>query len=303
MSCIEISCPAKTFVLGEYGVLDGGPAILINSAPRFACRISENSKPVSAFNFPEKSPVGQWFKENQKIFQNVSLEWLDPYKGKGGLGFSSAQFNILYAYGFLRKYGSLDQVKPLALWKTYCGLEFEGQPPSGADILSQWIGGVCLFEQNPLTVQSITSSLPELDCVMIHTGVRIKTHEHLKQLQLPKLSELISLARVGVEAMEQGQEKDFVQIVNQYGEALNRMGLTLPHVQKTVRELKALPEAQAVKGCGALSAEVIILFYKKKDEESLKSKISQLDVVSDSLQITYGVEAHEQSKPKEVQSL
>ena len=302
MSCIEISCPAKTFVLGEYGVLDGGPAILINSAPRFACRISENSKSSSVFDFPEKSPVGQWFKENQETFRNVSLEWLDPYKGKGGLGFSSAQFNILYAYSFLRKYGSLDQVKPLALWKTYCSLEFEGQPPSGADILSQWIGGVCLFEQDPLTVQSITSSLPELDCVMIHTGVRIKTHEHLKQLKLPKLSELTSLARVGVEAMEQGREEDFIQIVNEYGEVLNRMGLTLPHVQKTVRELKSLPETQAAKGCGALSAEVIILFYKKEDAESLKNKISRMDIVSDSLQITYGIEAHKQPTPK-VQSL
>lgn len=302
MGCIEISCPAKTFVLGEYGVLDGGPAILINSAPRFVCRISKNSESPSPFDFPEKSPVGQWFKENQSIFQNISLEWFDPYKGKGGLGFSSAQFNILYAYGFLRKHGSLDQVKPLDLWKNYCALEFEGQSPSGADILAQWIGGVCLFEQNPLTVQSITSSLPDLDCVMIHTGVRIKTHEHLKELQLPKLSELIRLARVGIEAMEQGREEDFIQIVNEYGEALSRMGFALPVVQKTVQELKSLPEVKAVKGCGALSAEVIILFYKKEDEETLRSKISHLDIVSDSLQITYGIEAHEQPTPK-VQSL
>ena len=302
MGCIEISCPAKTFVLGEYGVLDGGPAILINSAPRFVCRISKDSKSPSSFDFPEKSPVGQWFKENQNIFRNVSLDWLDPYEGKGGLGFSSAQFNILYAYSFLRKHGSLDQVKPLALWKNYCALKFEGQPPSGADILSQWIGGVCLFEQNPLTVQSITSSLPDLDCVMIHTGVRIKTHEHLKQLQLPKLSELISLARVGIEAMEQGREEDFIQIVNEYGETLNRMGFVLPAVQKKVQELRSLPEVKAVKGCGALSAEVIILFYKKEDGEALRSKISHLDIVSDSLQITYGLEAHEQPTPK-VQSL
>lgn len=294
MSCIEISCPAKTFVLGEYGVLDGGPAILINSAPRFLCRISRNSKNPSPFHFPEKSPVGQWVKENQEIFQNVSLEWVDPYQGKGGLGFSSAQFNILYAYSFLHQNKSLDQVQPLALLKTYCELDFEGQPPSGADILSQWVGGVCLFEQNPLTVQSITSSLPDLDCVMIHTGVSIKTHEHLKELKLPELSELTSLARIGVEAMEQGREQDFVQIVNEYGEALNRMGFSIPSVQEKVKELRSLPEAKAVKGCGALSAEVIILFYKKGDGESLKSKISNLDVVSDSLKITYGIEAHDQ---------
>ena len=302
MNSIEISCPAKTFVLGEYGVLDGGPAILINSAPRFSCRISRNSGSSASFDFPEKSPVGQWFRKNQDIFRNISLNWFDPYKGKGGLGFSSAQFNILYAYSFLRKKGPLDQVKPLDLWKTYCSLEFEGQAPSGADILSQWIGGVCLFEQNPLTVQSITSSLPDLECVMIHTGVRIKTHEHLKQLKLPVLSELTGLARVGVEAMEQGREGDFIQIVNKYGEVLNQMGFALPEVQKTVQELKSLPETQAVKGCGALSAEVIILFYKKEDGESLKSKISHLDIVSDSLKLTYGIEAHEQSSSK-VQSL
>ena len=300
MNTVEISCPAKTFIIGEYGVLDGGPAILINSAPRFFCRISKVSQGTAPPNFPQKSPVGQWVQKNQETFRNISLEWRDPYGGKGGLGFSSAQFNILYAYSFLRKNQSLDQVKPLTLWKTYRSLQFEGQPPSGADILSQWIGGVCLFEQKPLTVQSITSSLPELDCVMIHTGVRVKTHEHLKKLKISKLSPLIDLARAGVEAMEKGLEKDFIKIVNDYGEALNLMGWTLPSVQKIVRELKSFPEIRAIKGCGALSAEVIILFYKKRDWRTLKDKISGLDIVSDSLKITYGTEAH--SPPLETPS-
>ena len=290
MSVIEISCPAKTFVLGEYGVLDGGPAVLINTAPRFACRLqrSPNSHPPS---FPKKSPVNQWMERNEDVFKNVSMEWKDPYGGKGGLGFSSAQFNILYAYSSLQRKQSLDQVKPPVLWETYRNLMFEGQLPSGADILSQWVGGVCLFEQEPLTVQSITSSLPDLDCVMIHTGVRVKTHEHLKDLNLPDVSDLKNLARSGVESMERGQEEEFIRVVNEYGKALDRMGFSLPLVQETVKDLKSLPETQAVKGCGALSAEVIALFYKKDDGASLKSKLSGRDIVSNSFKITYGISA------------
>ena len=41
MNVIEISCPAKTFILGEYAVLDGGSAIVLNTAPRFVCRIQK----------------------------------------------------------------------------------------------------------------------------------------------------------------------------------------------------------------------------------------------------------------------
>ena len=41
MNIIEISCPAKTFILGEYAVLDGGPALVLNTAPRFVCRIQK----------------------------------------------------------------------------------------------------------------------------------------------------------------------------------------------------------------------------------------------------------------------
>ena len=144
MNVIEISCPAKTFILGEYAVLDDGPAVVLNTAPRFTCRIQKTSKPTP-LNLAENSPAGQWLRKNSHDFQNTLLEWFSSYKNKGGLGFSSAQFNILYAYSFILREGSIDQIKPQDIWKSYRSLKFEGFLPSGADVITQWIGGVSVF--------------------------------------------------------------------------------------------------------------------------------------------------------------
>ena len=300
MNCnFEISCPAKTFILGEYGALTGGSAILINTGPRFSCRILKTTK-ASSFLFPEKSSIHQWIQKHPDIFKNLSLEWSDPYGGVGGLGFSSAQFNILYAYTCLLKSQSLEKVKLETLWRDYRNTEFEGQKPSGTDILSQWAGGVCLIKQDPIMVQSITSPFEGFNCVMIHTGLRMKTHEHLKDLKFSDNSDLKVLADQGVSALENKKDEDFIRIVNEYGKALDSMGFVLPEVRKTVEELRQIPEVLAVKGCGAMSAEVIIVFFKTEDSESLKKKVAHMNVITEGLQVTYGIEAHKCNISKEV---
>lgn len=35
---IALSAPSKTFLVGEYAVLRGGPALLLNTSPRFRLR-------------------------------------------------------------------------------------------------------------------------------------------------------------------------------------------------------------------------------------------------------------------------
>ena len=292
---VEISCPAKTFVIGEYSVLDGGSAIIINTAPRFSCRIykKKSRKSQSNYQFSPNSPVYKWMHDHQDIFTSYDFEWRNPYKDKGGLGFSSAQFNILYAYTQISKGKSLDQVKPADLMQSYLNLHFEGCKPSGADILSQWQGGVCFFEQNPLSLRSIMSALPDLDYLTVHTGHRTLTHEHLKDLKLPDVSDLKNISEESLAFWEQGKSEDFIHGLNTYGEALHTMGFSIPSVQKLVKELKSLPEVKGAKGCGAMTAEVIILFFKKEDRDSLKKKIQHLDIISDGSAMTYGTAIHE----------
>lgn len=291
MNPIEISCPAKTFILGEYSVLDGGPAVLINTAPRFRCVFSKDSqaKPLS---FPKKSPVSQWASGHQEEFKDLSLKWTDPFQGKGGLGFSSAQFNMLYGYSLMRQGVSLDQISPQKIWRVYREMEFEGWIPSGADVVSQWVGGVCLFQQNPLRVRSLMLPLPSIECLIVRTGERLNTYEYLKDLKLKDVSALKNLAQEGVIALESGDEKSFLKIVNEYGLALSDQGFVTEHTKNILQELQTFKEIKALKGCGAMGAEMIIIFYKKEQDENLRKKLSCMEIITDSSQITYGVEAH-----------
>ena len=294
MNPIEISCPSKTFILGEYGVLAGGPAVLINTRPRFQCGFRKKSKKSAPdpFFFHKKSPASRWAESHKKDFQGLSLKWDDPFEGRGGMGFSSAQFNILYGYSLLQQGLSLDQISPQKLWRVYREMEFEGWTPSGADVVSQWVGGVCLFQQNPLRIRSLTLPLPSIECLIVRTGQRLNTYEHLRNLQIGNVSVLKSLAHEGLKAMESGEEKDFLRIVNEYGKALARLGFVTNKTLRILKELQRLKEVKAMKGCGAMGAEVVIIFYKKKHEIFLRKKLSGFEILTDSSQITYGLEIH-----------
>ena len=292
---IEISSPAKTFLIGEYSVLDGGSAILLNTSPRFSCFISKG--PFNS-SFPPKSATGQWVRKNWDIFKDVQFEWNNPYKDKQGLGFSSAQFNILYAYTQLAKGLSLVEVRIEKLWQDYLSLDFEGQIPSGADVLSQWVGDVSMFKQDPFELYSITSSLPDVDCFLIHTNERVKTHEHLKNLKLPNLSHLKTLSDQACEAVKASQDKELMSLVTEYSKTLKDLGFFIPSVYSLVEELMEIPEVLSAKGCGAMSAEVVIVFCNKKDTSSLRNKLKHVDIISDSSCLTYGTEFHEKGSFK-----
>ena len=296
MNLIEISCPSKTFALGEYGVLDGGPAVLLNTVPRFSCRIESCAKGQKA-EIAAKSPAGQWLSKHPSDFSKARQKWSDPFKGRGGFGLSSAQFNILYACHALWQGRTIDQIPPQEIWRAYKSLKFEGHAPSGADTVSQWVGGVCVFEQEPLAVESLTLSLPDLECLIAKTGAALKTHEYLRELKLPDVSDLKRIAAEGVRAIKRRDEDSFLMAINGYGRAMALKGFLAPEVKEALDKISGLKEVKAIKGCGAMGAGAIIVFHKKEHEAYLREKMSFLEIVADASQLTYGVESHKASAP------
>ena len=301
MNVLEISCPAKTFILGEYAVLDGGSAIILNTSPRFVCRIQKNHN-ANTENLPENSPAGQWIKKQPQDFQSTHLEWINPYNNKGGLGFSSAQFNILYAYSRILRGGSIDQIKPQEIWRSYRSLQFEGFLPSGADVISQWVGGVGVFEQKPLSIETLTSSFPDLHCLVLRTGEYFETHKYLKEFNLSDVSDLKKIAQLGVQAIKQREEEAFIESINDYRKSLLTKNYVSPKTQKLLNQFTKIKSIKACKGCGAMGAETVIVFYNKEDEEEVKKEVSFLECVTNVKQLTYGVAAHKLTKPVEVSS-
>ena len=298
MNVIEISCPAKTFIIGEYAVLDGGPAIILNTSPRFVCHIQKNS-PVNQINLAENSPAGQWIKKNPNDFHSIRLEWINNHKNKGGLGFSSAQFNILYAYSFILREGHIDRITPQEIWRSYRNLKFEGFVPSGADIITQWVGGVTVFEQNPLSVETLTSSLPDLDCRVLRTGDYFETHNYLKSFQLSDVSDLKKIAHSAVTALKQKKETAFLSAINDYRKALKKKNYITAKSEDILNRLEKIKAIKAIKACGAMGAETLIVFYNKKDKEEVKKETAFLETAATGEQLTYGVSFQKITKKAE----
>jgi mevalonate kinase len=245
---MKILCPSKTFLLGEYAVLNDGPAILLATEPYF-----------------------EW--ENN-IFK-------DPYQKKGGFGASGAKFvfkafqeNCADALSALKKFRSSDQ------------------HGSGADVVCQYTGGVTFYHP-PQTIEKLHWSFTDLSLVLIHTGFKIMTHEHLLELEknFYKFSSLESTVLEAYQAIIQKQKNQFIQCINQYYNKLLALQLVCENTLKLIDQIKQYPNVLAIKGCGALGADVILAVIPQEESHAFleRARREKLDVIYCGNQFAEGV--------------
>ena len=311
------SIPSKTFLIGEYAVLIGAKAILLNTHPCFLFSITDKShkKPfdlyASRLKIHPQSPAGQWLKRYPKIAKAYHIEAYDPHDGKGGFGFSSAQFSLMYLLGEglgLYKKGVGDTLKNcvdkgsqlsitkgsaenkkaeslFSLWKSYRGLAFEGLPPSGADLVSQWMGEVCVFSLNPFQAHSSPWPFPDLDFFLVQTGVSLNTHQHLKNLDKEMLrdlsSELANIINSSISFMKAKDQKGFAITLKQYSLCLEKYGLIHPKTLIFLQQIQQLKEVIVAKGCGAMGAEVVAVFFVPKDKQKVRAFLNDKNIVAE----------------------
>ena len=134
--------------------------------------------------------------------------------------------------------------------------------PSGADLVSQWLGKVCIFSK-PSLAESIGWPFKNLSFALIQTGENLKTWKHLENLKQKNFSKLKEISLKALEAVRSSSEPLFLQSIQDYQKALEEQGLTHPSTKKILQQLDSHPEILAVKGCGAMGAEVIVVFFKK----------------------------------------
>src|SRR4051812_12557045 len=92
-----LSSPGKVFVLGEYAVLDGRPAVVASVGPRFSMDVREGTAP---FHPHPQSPVARLMDWADRAgaydSSEMKLDFQDPFHGAGGFGASTAQFALAY---------------------------------------------------------------------------------------------------------------------------------------------------------------------------------------------------------------
>lgn len=260
-----LSAPGKTFLVGEYLALSGGPALVLTTAPRFELRVFKSESTGEVVHpFQPQSPAGRLLSRYTDKAKGYKIEFSDPHNGLGGLGASSAQFAL--SYFWLR--GGLDN--EFNDWETLlneyreCAWGGEGTPPSGADLVAQVVGGVCWFDGLKQKAQQLSWNFERLGFTLVRTGTKLPTHEHLKEKRPVPVEALRAQVGIATRAFEDGNESLLVESVRATGTILAESGLCASKTREILSDLHTYSEwVLAAKGCGAMGADVILILHER----------------------------------------
>ncbi len=284
-----LSCPAKTFLIGEYVALDGGPSLLLTTGPRFKLKVKAGGGDRHPWH--ASSPAGLLAARHPDEIAKWSFDFEDPFSGKGGLGASSAQFLLLYA--FLNDWTTPLDLRALLTEYRACAWNGEGTPPSGADVVAQLTGGVTYYDGLKLEASRLEWPFAEIGFSLIRTGVKLATHEHLRQGTLAPHSTLRTIVLEARKAFDSADEMRLIEAVNACALVLRQSGLTAPATADLLDQMRDNHELfWAAKGCGAMGADIILAIHPRTRTEDvhLWAKGRGLDVVGTHDALTIGLE-------------
>lgn len=268
----RLSVPSKTFLLGEYLALQGGPTLLLNTHPRFNLLVSEKkfSELSTKEIFLRDSPAQKYLHKHQDFFKQFNLEFSDPYHGMGGLGASSAQFILLMAFRAFHLSQALTWQQLLDEYQTYAW-DGKGYKPSGADVVAQLQGGLTYFDRKEEIVNKFIWPFQDYEFALIYTGNKINTHEYLKthiEFSSDGMQEIVLAAKT---ALLMSDINLFIATIQAYTKKLYSNKLVAPTSQALLTLIAKNPNILAAKGCGALGADVIFVLFKKNTKDQLLS--------------------------------
>ena len=266
------SIPGKIFIVGEYAVLSGLPAVVAAVGPRFATLSGRQSQGESEItDFAQASPVGRLLKSGS--YKNT-FHFEDPWQGSGGFGASTAQFSLVLKHLIP---GS-DWKMAWTLYRKLISENSEGKIiPSGADLVAQWQGGVQLFSPGKTDGNETTRDVyKNLDWsrLLVFSATQIKdrkvaTHTHLDTLAMTSFSDLGNPLMAAVNAIDQGDVAKLGQCLTNYAEALAAINLESPDAHADRLALTALPGVLGVKGAGALQSDAMIVLCDVSAERAM----------------------------------
>lgn len=265
-----LSAPSKTFLVGEYAVMNQGTALVLNTTPRFKLALTVGDGLVSGI--PQGSPAYRWLEERRPLLEGWNIEFRDPHKGAGGLGASGAQFLLVHCLttflqsSFARALAGPDLKD---VWNDYQVLS-EGQG-SGADILAQATGGLAQVDMSTLTATRRSWPYPELGWVIVRTHQKVPTHEHLTHVDRTSLSLLNHPATECVQSFGSAPSEVFIGHLKAFALRLRELGLQAPSTLSLVNLLEKEEWCLMAKGCGALGADTVVFFYPLLERERVNT--------------------------------
>jgi mevalonate kinase len=276
---IKLSAPSKTFLVGEYAALLGGPCLLLNTEPRFEAVI-ETEGSGECIGVHPQSPAGLWVRSHREDFSAINFEFRDPHEGRGGFGASGAQFLFAWAWSHMQSKPSLQQalsVDPKRVLADFLSFfSDQATPPSGADVVSQSVGGLLSLNLRPFSNQVFAWPFQQLDFLVVPTGVTLPTHSHLKTLNHEGLVRLRDLSSHVISALKQESETEFLTGLQNFANELATQGKVASHTLSLLHELRSQDGVRLAKGCGAMGSDVVLVIVDKEKKQSVTSRLSEL---------------------------
>jgi mevalonate kinase len=265
---VKFNVPSKTFLLGEYVALHGGPALLLAHGPHFECTLGDGETEVP---FHPDSPAGEWVELHEDLFKSTQITFLDPHEGVGGFGASTAQFmaTYLYALSLRNMYSEGRELSALEKWaiiEDYKNL-FEGDKtiPSGYDLMAQMGHGLQIIDAGKNRADHIQWPFTDIEIHIYKTQKKITTHEHLKKIHMSSdtVSVLERCASSCVAALNMNSKDLFFKDLREFSHQQEKAKLLSPDSAQWINKALSVKGVVAARGCGALGADVLALFVEK----------------------------------------
>jgi mevalonate kinase len=265
--------PSKTFLTGEYSVLVGGAALGLATSPCFEISYL---KQESEFRFHPDSPAGRYLKKHGP---NTHIQFHDPYLVhgvRGGFGKSTAEYLAAALPKIREKKQTVSEIHSEYL----SFFANEKVQPSGVDLVFQCLGEVSYVSPSENIYRKLGWKFSDLDFFVISTGLKVKTHEHLEKLDLKFCADLPDYSNQVIDAYLHKNSSAFLNSMKTWTKTLRTRGL-VDHGAAELRErLEKIPGVLLVKPCGALGADVMLVFF-----ESEKHAVVQMQLRNQKIKI------------------
>ena len=264
-----LKAQSKTFLIGDYAVLEGSKALVIASQPQFVLQVSQRREAgFELQGIDLHGPAGKLIQEYSKEFSGLRLSFADPHQGLGGFGASSAQYLLVERFLSEKLQSKLSNKDRLVNYRNYAkGLDAK-QLPSGADYLSQAFEGLVLVDPGVASAKVINWPFTDWCVRAIRTNFKVATHVHLNEKITIPTGLLTPLVDQAINAIKNSDIHEFLASINEYSKVLQLAHLvhdgSRQLLQNIDRELRLKGVSNfAIKGCGALGADVLILVHEK----------------------------------------
>lgn len=289
----HLQIPGKTFCFGEYAALVGGAAFLITTKPGFEVEFEATNEPQTC-PFHPLSPAGRYYGNNENFFSSWKISFRDGYQGRGGFGASTAQF-IGLAF-FKRQTEAPDSMISQSLfyksiWKEYQDVNKQLKPdllsaqlPSGYDLWAQLIGSVSTIKRinnegdSEFNHQRMMWPFPDLDFLIVPTGFKVATHDHLSELNPESLKSLSQVSDKMMASLHTKDSDGFIEGLRVWRERLSSLALIHPHTIDLLKKIDSYTQIAYAKGCGALGADILFVAFKQGERTAVRTILNEMNL-------------------------